>query len=39
MIDKVLADPPREEPRSHVTNADNIQAVVQLYRELLASAN
>ena len=38
MIDKVLADPQPRAPRSSVTNADNIQAVVQLYRELLASA-
>jgi len=37
MIDKVLADPPPQEPRSHVTNADNIQAVVQVYRDLLTS--
>jgi len=38
MIDKLLADPPPQEPRSRGTNADNIQAVVQLYRELLPSA-
>jgi glycogen(starch) synthase len=38
-IDTVLADPRPREPRSSLTNADNIQAVAQLYRELLASAS
>ena len=39
MIEKVLADPPPREPKSHLTNAGNIEAVVQLYRQLLASAS
>jgi glycosyltransferase involved in cell wall biosynthesis len=37
MIEQVLADPPLREPRARHTNADNIQAVVQVYRELLIS--
>jgi glycosyltransferase involved in cell wall biosynthesis len=35
-IEQVLADPALQEPRAHQTNADNILAVVQLYREILA---
>jgi len=38
MIDHVLAEPAPQQLRSHVTTADNIQAVVQVYRELLPSA-
>jgi glycogen(starch) synthase len=37
MIEQVLADPPLQEPQARHVNADNIQAVVQVYRELLMS--
>jgi len=37
MIEQVLADPPSQEPWERHTNADNIQAVVQVYREVLMS--
>jgi glycosyltransferase involved in cell wall biosynthesis len=35
MIEQILAEPPPREPPQYETNADNILAVVQLYRELL----
>jgi hypothetical protein len=37
MIEQVLADPPPTRPAGE-TSADNVVAVVQLYRELLPSA-
>ncbi len=37
-IDRVLADPPAQEPQARPTNTDNMLAVLQLYRDVYSPA-